>query len=184
MGNIGLTFLGILLFVSSVFMMLLILVQRGKGGGLTGALGGMGGQSAFGAKAGDVFTRITVVTAIIWITLCMITIAAFNPPPSSAGLDKDEDIPAMSAVEDDETDEATTDDQAADAEDDGLSLDQQAQDYISDVGEDASGNGDEQSSDDGGGIDDKFGEDDQTPDTQPAGGESTADDSKDSDGDN
>ncbi len=85
MGEIGLTFLGILLFLSSCFMILLILVQRGKGGGLTGALGGMGGQSAFGAKAGDVFTRITVITAIVWITLCMITIAAYNPPPRNTG---------------------------------------------------------------------------------------------------
>lgn len=101
MGGIGLTFLGILLFLTSLFMILLILVQRGKGGGLTGALGGMGGQSAFGSKAGDVFTRITVITAIIWITLCMVTIAAYNPPPpgSSAagkgsaitGTDADED---------------------------------------------------------------------------------------------
>ena len=81
MGSIGLTFLGILLFLTSAFMMLLILVQRGKGGGLTGALGGMGGQSAFGSKAGDVFTKITVITAMIWIMLCMITIAAYNPPP-------------------------------------------------------------------------------------------------------
>ena len=36
-----------LLSLISVFLILLILVQRGRGGGLTGALGGMGGQSAF-----------------------------------------------------------------------------------------------------------------------------------------
>ena len=30
--------------------------------------GGMGGQSAFGTKAGDVFTRITIGTATIWIS--------------------------------------------------------------------------------------------------------------------
>ncbi|NIL97112.1 MAG: preprotein translocase subunit SecG, partial [Planctomycetales bacterium] len=58
---------------------LLVLVQRGRGGGLTGALGGMGGQSAFGTKAGDMFTRITVGAAIFWILLCMVTIALFNP---------------------------------------------------------------------------------------------------------
>ena len=81
--NLGLLFMQVLLFVSSVFLMLLILVQRGKGGGLTGALGGMGGQSAFGSKAGDAFTKITVITAMIWITLCMVTIAGFNPPPRS-----------------------------------------------------------------------------------------------------
>ncbi len=79
----GLIILEFLLFAGSLFMMLLILVQRGKGGGLTGALGGMGGQSAFGAKAGDVFTKVTVITSIIWITLCMLTIAWFNPPPAA-----------------------------------------------------------------------------------------------------
>ena len=58
---------GILLFSLSLFLILLVLVQRGRGGGLTGALGGMGGQSAFGAKAGDTFTRVTMVTATLWI---------------------------------------------------------------------------------------------------------------------
>ena len=55
----------------AIFLILLILVQRGRGGGLTGALGGMGGQSAFGTKAGDVFTRITIVVAACWILLSM-----------------------------------------------------------------------------------------------------------------
>lgn len=65
---------GILMFVVSLFLILLVLVQRGRGGGLTGALGGMGGQSAFGTKAGDMFTRVTMVTALIWILLCMSSI--------------------------------------------------------------------------------------------------------------
>jgi preprotein translocase subunit SecG len=63
-----------LLFITAVFLILLVLVQRGRGGGLTGALGGMGGQSAFGTKAGDMFTRVTMITAGIWIVLCMATI--------------------------------------------------------------------------------------------------------------
>jgi preprotein translocase subunit SecG len=62
-------FFGTIIFVLSLFMVLLILVQRGKGGGLTGALGGPGGQSAFGTKAGDLFTRITIVAAAVWIFL-------------------------------------------------------------------------------------------------------------------
>ena len=57
----------------AVFMILLVLVQRGRGGGLAGALGGMGGSSAFGAKAGDVFTRITAWTALVWMVLCLAT---------------------------------------------------------------------------------------------------------------
>lgn len=65
---------GIALFFLSLFLILLVLVQRGRGGGLTGALGGMGGQSAFGAKAGDTFTRVTMVTATLWILMCMAAI--------------------------------------------------------------------------------------------------------------
>jgi preprotein translocase subunit SecG len=69
---------GILLSVTSVFLILLVLIQRGRGGGLTGALGGMGGQSAFGTKAGDLFTRVTVVVAAIWIGLCVLAIVTLN----------------------------------------------------------------------------------------------------------
>jgi len=73
----------------SIFLILVILVQRGRGGGLTGALGGMGGQSAFGTKAGDLFTKITIVVAAIWILLAMLAIQRLGrinaaPPPGSA----------------------------------------------------------------------------------------------------
>lgn len=60
--------------LTSVFMILLILIQRGKGGGLAGAFGGVGGSSAFGTKAGDVFTRITVVTFVLWLVLGMVLV--------------------------------------------------------------------------------------------------------------
>lgn len=58
-----------LLCILSVLLIIVVLLQRGRGGGLAGAFGGMGGQSAFGTRAGDVFTRITVVMAAIWIIL-------------------------------------------------------------------------------------------------------------------
>ncbi|AMV30795.1 preprotein translocase subunit SecG [Pirellula sp. SH-Sr6A] len=61
---------GPLLFLLSVFIILIILLQRGRGGGLTGALGGAGGSSAFGVKAGDIFTRITAISVLLWICLC------------------------------------------------------------------------------------------------------------------
>ena len=66
--------LGFMLVVTSLFLILLVLIQRGRGGGLAGALGGMGGQSAFGTKAGDMFTRITVGVAAFWIVLCILSI--------------------------------------------------------------------------------------------------------------
>lgn len=67
-------FLGFFLVLTALFLILLVLIQRGRGGGLAGAFGGMGGQSAFGTKAGDVFTKITVGVAGFWILLCILAI--------------------------------------------------------------------------------------------------------------
>ncbi len=82
-------FFGISIFVTSLFLVLLVLVQRGRGGGLTGALGGPGGQSAFGTKAGDLFTRITVCVAAAWIALCAGAVFFLNDEPLTTGLSDD-----------------------------------------------------------------------------------------------
>lgn len=58
----------------SAFLILLVLIQRGKGGGLIGALGGAGGSSPFGSRAGDQFTRLTIYVAIAWLFLTMIQV--------------------------------------------------------------------------------------------------------------
>lgn len=50
-----------------VLMIVVILLQRGRGGGLVGVFGGGGAGSAFGAKTGDVFTWITVALAGLFI---------------------------------------------------------------------------------------------------------------------
>ena len=73
-----------LLILTSLFMICLVLIQRGKGGGLAGAFGGMGGSSAFGTKAGDVFTRVTMITALIWILMSMILVMLYNREGTSA----------------------------------------------------------------------------------------------------
>lgn len=69
----------LLLFVFiGVLMIGIILLQRGRGGGLAGALGGMGGQSAFGTKAGDMFTRITVGFAVAWFVVAALCVYTFR----------------------------------------------------------------------------------------------------------
>ncbi|MBN1490746.1 MAG: preprotein translocase subunit SecG [Phycisphaerae bacterium] len=55
--------LATLFIVVCLLLMLVVLIQKGRGGGLSGAFGGVGGHSAFGAKTGDVFTWITVALA-------------------------------------------------------------------------------------------------------------------------
>lgn len=66
------------LMIIGILMIFIILLQRGRGGGLAGAFGGAGGQSALGTKAGDVFTRITVGLAVIWVFLSCISIYALR----------------------------------------------------------------------------------------------------------
>jgi preprotein translocase subunit SecG len=70
--------------VLSIFLVCIILIQRGKGGGLAGAFGGVGGSSAFGTKAGDFFTRLTVGIAIGWICLLMLAVVLTNSMHVSA----------------------------------------------------------------------------------------------------
>ncbi len=74
MAWLGMFFLKFMLVVTAVVVIILVLLQKGKGGGLAGALGGMGGQSAFGTKAGDLFTKITIGVAIVWILFCVVAV--------------------------------------------------------------------------------------------------------------
>ena len=66
--------LNVIVLILSVLLIGLVLIQRGKGGGLVGALGGSGGSSAFGSRAGDIFTRYTIYLAAVWVLLIMILI--------------------------------------------------------------------------------------------------------------
>jgi preprotein translocase subunit SecG len=71
--------LNLVLLLSGVFLILLVLIQRGKGGGLAGAFGGAGGSSAFGSRAGDTFTKVTIYVAAVWILLIMFLIKGTQP---------------------------------------------------------------------------------------------------------
>ena len=84
----------------AVFLSLVVLVQRGRGGGLTGALGGMGGQSAFGTKAGDLFTRITIVVAAFWILLSMASLKFLSEQGETGGLKRNPTSTTAPATDD------------------------------------------------------------------------------------
>jgi preprotein translocase subunit SecG len=66
--------LNIFLLLTGLFLILVVLIQKGKGGGLSGAFGGVGGSSAFGSRAGDAFTRFTIIVASIWVLLIMLLV--------------------------------------------------------------------------------------------------------------
>lgn len=55
-----------------LLLMFVVLIQRGKGGGLAGAFGGVGGSSPFGSRAADAFVKVTLYMAAVWVLLIMI----------------------------------------------------------------------------------------------------------------
>ncbi|MGL6073633.1 MAG: preprotein translocase subunit SecG [Fimbriiglobus sp.] len=77
--------LNIVVILLSLMMVFMILIQRGKGGGLAGAFGGAGGSSAFGSRAGDALMKITLYLAAVWVLIIMIHVkVAKNDGANSA----------------------------------------------------------------------------------------------------
>ena len=79
------TFLSIMFILVCALLIGVILVQKGRGGGLAGAFGGAGGHSAFGARTGDMFTWITIVLVALFLVLAVTTVKYFRPPVVDAG---------------------------------------------------------------------------------------------------
>jgi len=69
----------VLFILSAVILILLVLVQKGRGGGLAGAFGGPGGHSAFGTKTADIFVKATAVVAGIFFVLSMLAAWIMRP---------------------------------------------------------------------------------------------------------
>ena len=62
-----------LFLLTAVILSLLVLIQRGRGGGLAGAFGGAGGSSAFGTKTADIFIKATAVLGGLFFVLAILT---------------------------------------------------------------------------------------------------------------
>jgi len=82
---LGLTFLegvmAVVFFVGCVLLVLIVLLQKGRGGGLGAAFGGAGG-GACGTRTGDVFTWITIVLTALFLLLAVGSALLFRPTPS------------------------------------------------------------------------------------------------------
>jgi protein translocase SecG subunit len=72
------TVLGIFFIIVCVLMVLVVLLQKGRGGGLGAALGGLG-SSAFGTKTGDMATVVTIILAFLFLTIAVGATYVFRP---------------------------------------------------------------------------------------------------------
>lgn len=77
-------FLGTLFIVICVLLIIVVLLQKGRGGGLGAAFGGAG-TSAFGTRTGDVFTWVTIVLTGLFLLMAVITTLVLRPPQPLVG---------------------------------------------------------------------------------------------------
>ena len=73
------TFLTILIALVCVLLMLVVLIQNPKGGGVDSTFGGAGANQMFGAaRSTDLIEKITWGLAIVLFVLCIITAIMVN----------------------------------------------------------------------------------------------------------
>jgi preprotein translocase subunit SecG len=83
-----------LFIVCCVSLILIILIQKGRGGGLSGAFGGAGASGILGSKTGDFLTWVTIVLVGFFLILAVVMAKFYRPEVSEFG----EDAPARQEI--------------------------------------------------------------------------------------
>ncbi|HEY3384182.1 MAG TPA: preprotein translocase subunit SecG [Vicinamibacterales bacterium] len=79
--------ISILYVLVCLVLLMVILLQQGRGGDIASAFGGAGSQTAFGARAGaTLLTRITTVAAVLFIVGSIVLGIAWQRGGSSSVL--------------------------------------------------------------------------------------------------
>lgn len=62
-----------------IALILIVLIQKGRGGGLSGAFGGLGAGGLFGTKTGDFLTWVTIAITALFLSLAIIMGLFYKP---------------------------------------------------------------------------------------------------------
>jgi preprotein translocase subunit SecG len=73
----------VLFVISCVSLVLIILIQKGRGGGLSGAFGGAMASGILGSKTGDFLTWVTIVLAGVFLLLAVVMAKIYKPDVAS-----------------------------------------------------------------------------------------------------
>jgi preprotein translocase subunit SecG len=77
-GSFLTTALAVLFIIICILLTIVVLLQKGRGGGLSATFGGIG-SSAFGTKVGDVFTWVTIILTALFLVLAVGASLSFRP---------------------------------------------------------------------------------------------------------
>lgn len=75
----------VLFVLCAVILVLVILLQKGRGGGLGSAFGGAGAGSLLGSKTGDFLTWVTIVLVTAFLLLAVVMAKYYRPDVKYAG---------------------------------------------------------------------------------------------------
>lgn len=81
--------------LAAVILVLLVLIQKGRGGGLSSTFGGLS-NSLLGTKTGDFLTWVTISVVALWLLLSVVAAKWFKPE-ASALLQSQQQIPSAPA---------------------------------------------------------------------------------------
>jgi len=72
-------FVAVLFVLVSIVLILVILIQKGRGGGLSSAFGGGMAGGLLGSKTGDFLTWVTIVLVAVFLLLAVIMAKFYKP---------------------------------------------------------------------------------------------------------
>ncbi len=75
----------VIFLICSLALILIILIQKGRGGGLSAAFGGGMASGILGSKTGDFLTWVTIVLVGIFLTLAVVVAKFYKPAVSDFG---------------------------------------------------------------------------------------------------
>ena len=73
----------VLFVICCVSLILIILIQKGRGGGLSGAFGGAMAGGVLGSKTGDFLTWVTIGLVGVFLTLAVVMAKFYKPSVAS-----------------------------------------------------------------------------------------------------
>ena len=107
--GIFMNFVAVLFVLVCIVLILVILLQKGRGGGLSGAFGGGMAGSLLGSKTGDFLTWVTIVLVAVFLLLAVVLARFYRTSDTDYGTGDTTTVQSTSPAPGEGTDTAAID---------------------------------------------------------------------------